>query len=168
MISVLVHSPDRRASAAAATGSTVRVVNRMSPLGVVFGVHRHDPSLAALALANTDGGPVSVQRQVPRLDRQRLGDPEPGSPLDQKQQSGPGIWSCTCECVDLVGLEVLRELLGDFLIDVATWIGMLAPGATVAIDGCGPLACQSGTSLCEMDGTLPPSDCPNLGRDCRV
>ena len=39
VISVLVHSPDRRASAAAATGSTVRVVNRMSPLGVVFGVN---------------------------------------------------------------------------------------------------------------------------------
>ena len=39
VISVLVHSPDRRASAAAATGSTVRVVNRMSPLGVVAGLN---------------------------------------------------------------------------------------------------------------------------------
>ena len=38
VISVLAHSPDRRASAAAATGSTVRVVNRMSPLGVVSGL----------------------------------------------------------------------------------------------------------------------------------
>ena len=34
VISVLVHRPERRASEAAATGSTVRVVNRMSPIGV--------------------------------------------------------------------------------------------------------------------------------------
>ena len=39
VISVLAHSPDRRASAAAAAGSTVRVVNRTSPLGVVAGVY---------------------------------------------------------------------------------------------------------------------------------
>ena len=39
VISVLAHSPDRRASAAAATGSTVRVVKRMSPLGVVSGLY---------------------------------------------------------------------------------------------------------------------------------
>ena len=31
VMSVFVHSPERRASVAAATGSTVRVVNRMSP-----------------------------------------------------------------------------------------------------------------------------------------
>ena len=37
VISVLAHSPDRRASAAAAAGSTVRVVNRTSPLGDVAG-----------------------------------------------------------------------------------------------------------------------------------
>ena len=49
-------------------------------------VSRNNPSLAALALPRPDGGPVSVQRQVPCLDRQRLGDPEPGAPLDQKQQ----------------------------------------------------------------------------------
>ena len=85
-----------------------------------LGVHRHDPGLAALALANTNGGPVTVQRQVPCLDRQRLRDPEPGSPLDQKQQPRPGIWSCTYECVNLVGLEILRELLNGLLIDVTT------------------------------------------------
>ena len=133
-----------------------------------LGVHRYDPGPAALALANTDGGPVSVQRQVTCLDRQRLGDPETGPPLDQKQQSGPRIWSCTYEGVDLVGLQVLWELLGGFLLDVATWPGMLAPGAAVAIDGCGLLACQSGTSLSELDGTLSPSNCPNSERGLQV
>ena len=39
VISVFAHSPERRASAAAAMGSTVRVVNRTSPLGVVAGVY---------------------------------------------------------------------------------------------------------------------------------
>ena len=108
-----------------------------------LGVHRYYPGLAALPSTNADGGPGRVQRQVPRLDRQRLGDPETGPPLNQKQQSGPRIWSCTYERVDLVGLQVLWELLGDFLLDVATWLGMLAPGAAVAIDGCGLLGCQS-------------------------
>ena len=39
VISVLAQSPVRRASAAAATGSTVRVANRMSPLSVVGGLN---------------------------------------------------------------------------------------------------------------------------------
>ena len=39
VISVLAHSPDLRASWAAATGSTVRVVKRMSPAGVVVGLY---------------------------------------------------------------------------------------------------------------------------------
>ena len=38
-MSVFVHSPDRLASVAAATGSTVRVVNSTSPLGDVAGVY---------------------------------------------------------------------------------------------------------------------------------
>ena len=89
-------------------------------------------------------------------------------PLDQEQQPGPGIWSCTYECVDLVGLEVFRELLNGFLLDVATWPGVLAPGAAVAIDGCGLLGCQGWTSLSHVCGTLSPSDCPNSGRGLQV
>ena len=110
----------------------------------------------------------SVQRQVTCLDRQRLGDPEPGSPLDQEKQSGPGIWSCTYESVDLVGLEVLRELLNGLLIDVTAWPGMLPLGAAIAVYGSGLLGCQSWTSLSHVYGTLPPSDCPNLGRGLQV
>ena len=45
VMSVLFHSPDRRASAPAATGSTVRVVKRMSPLGVVAGVSEESQQL---------------------------------------------------------------------------------------------------------------------------
>ena len=55
-----------------------------------------------------------------------------------------------------------------FLVDVATWIGMLAPGAAVAIDGCGLAGCQSGTSLSHVCGTFSPSDCLNLGRGLQV
>ena len=113
-------------------------------------------------------GPVSVQREVTCLDRQRLGDPETGTLLDQKQQSGPGIWSCTYEGVDLVGLQVLREVLGGFLLYVTTWPGKLAPGAAIALDGCGLLGCQGWTSLSHVYGTLSPSDCPNLGRGLQV
>ena len=59
--------------------------------GVQLGVNRYNPSLAALALANAYGGTVGVQRQVPCLDRKRLGDPEPGPPLDEEQQPRRGF-----------------------------------------------------------------------------
>ena len=52
-----------------------------------------NPGLATLALPDAQRGQVSIQRQIPRLDRQRLGDPESGLPLDQERQSRPGIRS---------------------------------------------------------------------------
>ena len=58
---------------------------------VQLGVYRNDPGLAALALPHPDGGPIGVQRQVSGLGRQRLGDPEPGATLDQKQQPCPRV-----------------------------------------------------------------------------
>ena len=67
-----------------------------------------------------------------------------------------------------MGLKVLRELLNSLFLNVAAWPGMLAPGATVALDGCGLLGCQGWTSLSQVVGTLSPSDCPNLGRGLQV
>ena len=53
----------------------------------------------------------------------------------------------------------------DFLLVVLVCgFGMLAPGATVALDGCGLLGCQSWTSGPKnRDGTLSPRDCPESG-----
>ena len=41
-----------------------------------------------------------------------------------------------------MGIEVLLELLNGLFLNVAAWPGMLAPGAPVALDGCGLLGCQ--------------------------
>ena len=94
----------------------VAELERTGESRVQLRVYRND---SGLALSHPDGGTVSVQRQVSGPDRQRLGDPEPGPPLDQVQQPRPGISSCTYEGVDLVGLQVLWELLSGFLVDVA-------------------------------------------------
>ena len=75
MISVLAHSPDRRASAAAATGSTVRVANSGGraelPVGVALGAQRlrlsHGPlqhHALGVSVGNGVGLPVPEHRHL--------------------------------------------------------------------------------------------------------
>ena len=83
-------------------------------------VYRYDPGLAALAPSNPDGGSVGVQRQIPRLDRERLGISEPSPPFDQELQPRPGVRGRSDQGVNLVSFQVLRELPGRLLLRVST------------------------------------------------
>ena len=77
-------------------------------------MYRHDAHFTALPPPHANGWPVGVQREIPHLDRQRLGGPESGPPLDQEQQPRSRIRSVPDERLYLVRLQVLRELLYGF------------------------------------------------------
>ena len=72
-------------------------------------MNRHNPGLAALALANAQRGAVGVQVEVPNLQREGLRNTEAGPPLFQHHQPGLGVRRCGDERVDLGRLEVLRK-----------------------------------------------------------
>ena len=93
-----------------------------------LGMDRHDPGLAALAPPHPHGGSVCVQRQIPRLDRERLGVPEPGPPFNKEQQPRPGVRGRSNQGVNLVSFQVLRELPGRLLLRVSPWLQVLALG----------------------------------------
>ena len=65
-------------------------------------MNRHNPGLAALALANAQRRAVGVQVEAPNLQRE-------GPPLFQHHQPGLGVRRCGDERVDLGRLEVLRK-----------------------------------------------------------
>ena len=117
---------------------------------VQLGVYRYDPGLAALAPPNPDGGSVGVQRQIPRLDRERLGVPEPGPSFNKEQQPRPGVRGRSNQGVNFVSFQVLRELPGRLLLRVSPWLRVLAPGPAVALDGGGLLRSQICTPAAGM------------------
>ena len=59
--------------------------------GLRFGMNRNCPGPSALALVDAQRRAVGIQMEVPRFQRQRLGNSETGPPLLQHQQSGLGL-----------------------------------------------------------------------------
>ena len=99
----------------------------------------NDYGLVALPLSRPDGGPVGIQLQVPCLDCQRL-----GADLNQH--------------VDLVRLQVLRELLCRILLRALLGLGVLALGPAGARDECRGMVGSHGgsTRCCPAVRTLSP------------
>ena len=63
----------------------VAELERTDECSVQFGVDRNGACPAALPLSHSDGRPVPRKRQIPCLDRQRLGDPESGPSHDRQE-----------------------------------------------------------------------------------
>ena len=122
--------------------SDVAELESAAQRGPQFWVYRYDPGLAALPLADVDAGELSLRREVAGLQGQRLRDPEAGPPLDQEQQPCPRVGRRPYQGLDLVGLQLLRQLLRRPLTTVRVpGPGMLSPGSSVARDD-GLLGCH--------------------------
>ena len=89
----LLYPPVRRRPRCADERIALTDVAKLQGAGegrVQLGMGRHVPGPASLAPSNPDGGAVGVQREVPRLDRERLGVPEPCPSFNQEQQHEQG------------------------------------------------------------------------------
>ena len=71
---------------------------------------RDHPVLSPFALPDDQGRAVLIEVQVPGFQGQGFGHPESGPPLFQHDQPGPGVGGGGDEGVDLVPLQVLRQL----------------------------------------------------------
>ena len=70
---------------------------------------------SSATLPNSQGWHVHMERDVRDLKRQGLGDPQARTPHYHHQELRPGMWRRTKQRVDLVGLNLLRQLLLDCL-----------------------------------------------------